>query len=91
MPTAKDSVWYHNPGDWLQEGARVRAKITVFEDGPDSNSHIHALPGELGTVIHVEPGFWPTVRFDRTRTATAVFDVEVEEVVDVIVNAIKEL
>ena len=69
-----------NPGSFLQEGQRVRAKTQVLDlPGQPDPGPIHAEPGELGTVVHTEPGFWPTVRFDRTGTATCVTPQEVEK------------
>lgn len=65
---------------FLQEGQRVRAKVRVFDlPGQPDPGPIHAEPGELGMVVHTEPGFWPTVRFDRTGTATCVTPQEVEK------------
>ena len=66
---------------FLKEGQRVRAKIDVY-DLPETPKPgpLHATSGELGTVVHTEPGFWPTVRFDRSGTATCVTHEEVEKV-----------
>ena len=77
----------------LKVGDRVRARIRVLEEGPNSSydpnaksctpGWLHAEPGELGTVVHADPPqVWPTVRFDRTGTATCVIDEEVERVED---------
>lgn len=69
---------------FLNLGERVRAKTRVF-DLPDTSNPgpVHAEAGELGTVEHTEPGCWPTVRFDRTGTATCVTDEEVEKIDEV--------
>lgn len=69
----------------MKVGDRVRALVTVTEDGmgvgdPSLKSfstaadgaYIHALPGEEGEVVHTQECTWPTVRFDRTGTATCV-------------------
>lgn len=66
---------------FLQLNDRVRAKTQVFDlpGNPDPGC-IHAEPGELGTVVHVQIDHWPTVRFDRTGTATCVTDAEVEKI-----------
>lgn len=66
----------------VEEGDRVRAMIQVLEEGPGGTPNpdakpcetgwVHAEPGDLGTVVHVEPGLHPTVRFDKTKTATCV-------------------
>ena len=73
----------------LKQGDVVRAKVTVTESGnpPGDETatfpqpqYIHAKPGELGDVVHTEPGFHPTVMFRRTKTATIVLPEEVEPV-----------
>jgi hypothetical protein len=65
---------------FLEEGQRVRAKVDVYDlPGTPEPGPIHATPGELGTVVHTEPGFWPTVTFDRTGTSTCVTPEEVEK------------
>ena len=71
-------------------GDRVRATKTITESGKGPGREdakrldpdwIHARAGELGTVEHVDyPLTWPTVRFDRTGTATIVHHSEIEAV-----------
>lgn len=71
-------------------GTRVVANVEHITEGgepPDplatypKASYIHAVKGDLGTVIHVhERDGVATVRFDRTGTATIVFPVEVVKV-----------
>lgn len=66
---------------FLKLGDRVRAKRRVFDlPGKDNPGPIHAEPGEEGVVVHTEFGSWPTVRFDKTNTATCVTDSEVEKI-----------
>ncbi len=70
-------------------GDRVQAKRRILEEGgtgepdpeakPCTKGWTHADKGELGSVVHVEPGYLPTVRFDRTNTATIVSEEEVEK------------
>lgn len=66
-------------------GSRVRALVWVTESGDGRGSlgakfpdpdYVHAKPGELGTIVCVdpEPDGTPTVRWDRTGTATIVRD-----------------
>lgn len=64
----------NDPKVFLTEGQRVKALIQIVED-PD---WVHAEPGDTGVVVFTEPGYYPTVRFDRTDTATIVFPHEVE-------------
>lgn len=65
---------------FVKEGDRVRAKTRIYDlPGQANPGPIHAEPGEEGLVVHVEPGAWPTVCFDRTGTATCVTDSEVEK------------
>lgn len=73
-------------------GQRVRATRTVTESGEPvppgpmptfagpgyAPHHVHARPGDLGTVETVDADGHPTVRFDRTGSATIVGDAEVE-------------
>lgn len=68
---------------------RVKAVIQITESGklpgdpeakPLDSGWIHAEPGELGTVVHSDGGFLPSVRFDRTGTVTCVRDDEIQEV-----------
>lgn len=81
MQDIRNSPFYSCPEKFLTEGQRVRAIATVFDlPGNTDPGPIHAEVGELGTVIHVEPDFWPTVRFDRTGTCTCVTDFEVEPI-----------
>lgn len=71
----------------LKVGDKVRALKTVTESGegegdpkaqfPDPN-YIHATRGDTGKVVHTEPGYLPTVMFDRRGTATIVKSEEVE-------------
>jgi hypothetical protein len=71
----------------MKEGQLVVATCVVTEGGdgngdlcakfPDP-SYVHAVPGDFGTVVHVEPETdVHTVRFDRTDTATIVREDEV--------------
>lgn len=63
-------------------GQRVQATRTITEAGGDqvgdeaalfdSPGYIHARAGECGEVEYVDSDGAPTVRFDRTRTATVV-------------------
>jgi hypothetical protein len=49
---------------------RVVAVRTLEESGFTTGGvHVHAMAGDEGTVEHLEDGL-PTVRFDRTGTAT---------------------
>ena len=81
---SNESPFYSNPGSFLREGQRVRAKIRVWDCPQDSLEKnwgwVSALPGELGTVEHSQPGCWPTVRFDETGCSTCVTDLEVEPI-----------
>lgn len=81
VPSITKSPYYNQPEKFCSLGQRVRAKIRVYDcPGEEDQGPIHAEPGDLGTVVHVEEGFWPTVRFDRTGTATCVTDEEVVKV-----------
>jgi hypothetical protein len=74
----------------LRKGTRVRATRRIVENdtepdktaSPCEGGWVHALPGDVGTVedetVTVDGLEFPTVRFDRTRTATAVFLYEIE-------------
>ena len=78
----------------FERGTCVRALKTITEGGdnspPDLSAdypepgYIHALKGEIGYVVSVDPiynekhKFIPTVRFKRTGTATIVGEDEVE-------------
>lgn len=54
-----------------QNGDRVQAVALVWDlPGRDDPGPLHAVPGDHGTVEHVERWSWPTVRFDMTRSAT---------------------
>jgi hypothetical protein len=77
---AKDSPYYSNPGKWLREGDRVRAKFRIFDlpGKEDDWGWVSAEAGEEGVVVHVEDSYWPTVKFANGR-ATCVTDFEVEE------------
>lgn len=75
----ESSPFYTHPETFLKEGQRVRAKIRVYDlPGNEDQGPIHAEPGEEGVCVFVEEGFWPTVKFDRTGTATCVTDEEVD-------------
>lgn len=73
------------------EGQFVRATHTITEGGTgyqgrDAASfpqpeYIHARAGDIGRVELIDDDT-PTVRFERTGTATVVGDLEIEEVVD---------
>tara|TARA_R100000152_G_C6646971_1_gene89732 strand:- start:234 stop:473 length:240 start_codon:yes stop_codon:yes gene_type:complete len=66
------------------EGKKVVARVQITEGGGPSNDpsaafpdydYIHAEKGELGTVENIDDcngEMLPTVRFDRTGTATLV-------------------
>lgn len=64
----------------LTVGTRVKAGKQITEGGVDGDesakfpapNYIHAKPGDLGTVESIDNDGDPTVRFDRTRTATIV-------------------
>jgi len=72
------------------EGTRVRAVSQITEGGETpgdraaefpARGYIHAEPGEVGVIEHVEEATnAPTVRFERTGTATVVGPQEVEVV-----------
>lgn len=74
------------PKQW-DVGDRVKAVKQITESGklpgnPEADpldcDGIHAEAGEFGTVAHWHEGILPTVRFDRTGTATMVRDDEIE-------------
>lgn len=78
-----DSPFLDHPERFLKVGQKVKAKIRIFDlptAGRGDWGPVHAMAGETGVVVHVEPGCWPTVRFDRTQTMTGVTDLEVEPV-----------
>lgn len=81
VTTLKKNRYFKCPEKFLKLGQRVKAKVSIAEERNDMQYDIfHARPDELGTVIHVEKGFWPTVKFDRTSTSTCVTPLEVEPV-----------
>jgi hypothetical protein len=66
---------------FLTEGDRVEALVQISETFPGASvPHIHAEPGDLGECEFTEPGVYPTVRFERTGTASAVTPEEVRKV-----------
>jgi hypothetical protein len=76
----RTSPFFKNPGDFLKEGQRVRARFRIFDlpGKPDEDwGWVSANAGEMGTVVHAQEGLWPTVRFDQTGCATCVTDFEV--------------
>lgn len=84
---AHESKFFNNPEEFLKLGQRVRAKLVVYDlpgkldpAGAPDTGPIHAHPGDLGTVVHIERGFWPTVEFDKTQSRTDVTDFEVEPI-----------
>lgn len=71
-------------------GMRVRAIASIIEgeDGsgiapdlaayaPGISGYVYAKPGDDGTIEYVDSDGVPTVRFDRTGTATIVGDHEI--------------
>ncbi len=70
-----------SPPQFLALGDRVRARLKIVEEGlvTGVGKHTHAEPDETGVCVHVQKGYFPTVRFDRTKTATIVFPEEVEK------------
>jgi len=64
----------------LNVGDKVTANKIITEGGGDVDlnatfpmkSYVHALPGDVGEVIHLQEEGLPTVRFERTGTATIV-------------------
>lgn len=79
----KTSRFYKRPEKFLKMGDRVRAKFRLFDLPHQSKNDwgwVSAEAGELGTVVHTQKGYWPTVRFDQTGCATCVTDLEVEQV-----------
>jgi hypothetical protein len=62
-------------------GDKVKATKKIREG--DFNGHkvwVHAYPGDTGTVIHINENHLPTVRFDKSLTATLTFSSEIEKV-----------
>ena len=52
-------------------GDRVQANGTLSEVGfHGPGEHEHAAAGDTGRVLFVDTAGWPSVRFDRTGTAT---------------------
>jgi len=79
MSAPSQSETYFDPLFGVDEGDVVQAIKTITEEGneePDPNAKpctrgwVHAEAGDLGVVVHVEPGIHPTVRWHRTGTAT---------------------
>lgn len=84
----------------MKIGTRVRATTQIVENDQAPNSEakpcepgwVHAVEGDEGKVVHVEPlknlsppdfdaeGLGITVGFERTGTATLVLDGEVVEI-----------
>lgn len=68
-------------------GARVCAQMDITEGGDSSSpdpaaefpqkNYVHAREGDLGTVEHISEDDVPTVRFERTGTATIVMEEEI--------------
>lgn len=57
----------------LRFGARVVAAQRVIESNfMGLREWIHAVPGDTGTVVHIDEEGFPTVRWHRTGTATTV-------------------
>lgn len=73
-------------------GMRVKSIDIITEGGdgeaPDFDAKtfvgnpgfVHAEPGDMGTVEYVDDDGCPTIRFDKTGTATIVGDYEIEVV-----------
>lgn len=89
VPTAEDrknysvdvrlSPFFSKPEEFLKLGQRVRANHRIFDLPNDAGADwgwVSAEKDEQGTVVHVEAGYWPTVRFDGGK-ATCVTDTEV--------------
>lgn len=75
----RKSPFFSCPEKFLNVGQRVRAIVRVYDlPGNLDPGPVHAEKSEFGTVVHVEPGYWPTVTFDRTGTSTCVTDLDVE-------------
>ena len=76
----KESDFFACPELFLTMGQKVRAKFRVWDlpnDKSDDWGWVSAEPGEEGEVVHVQDGYWPTVRFASGK-ATCVTDFEVE-------------
>lgn len=69
----------------MEVGTKVKATKQITESGTEGDpaavfpagAYIHAEKGDVGEVVYVENGN-PTVRFERTGTATLVFNSEIE-------------
>ena len=62
-------------------GDKVKAVKLITEDGFNGQDvWTHAEPGNTGEVIHVNKQHLPTVRFEKTGTATIVAPTEIERV-----------
>lgn len=74
------SPYLDAPEKFLRVGQVVRAKFRIF-DLPAGTSEdwgdVRAEEGDVGVVVHVEKGFWPTVSFPNG-TSTCVTDFEVD-------------
>jgi hypothetical protein len=63
----------------MNVGDRVRAITQIAEsDFNDAGTWVHANIGDLGHVVHISEAGFPTVRFDKTGTATVVAPSEIE-------------
>ena len=65
----------------MNKGDKVVAVSEIVEeDFPEKgNTHTHASPDDTGTIVYVDDNGFPTVRFDKTGTATIVFPDEIKE------------
>jgi hypothetical protein len=80
MNTNSDRDLIADPDEFVQNafvGQRVKAIRQIYEvqeRGPDRHAvlEVWAEMGDEGTVVHVQKGYLPTVRFERTGTATIV-------------------
>ena len=77
------SKFHSCPEKFLSLGDKVRAKFRIWDTPNDLGNWgwVSAEKGELGLVVHVEKGCWPTVRFENGRS-TCVMNFEVENVTD---------
>lgn len=76
----KTSPFHDKPGSFLRLGQKVQAKFRIFYLPHKSENDwgwVSAEAGEQGEVVHVQDGYWPTVRFEKTGCATCVTDLEV--------------
>jgi hypothetical protein len=61
-------------------GDKVKAVKQIRENNFNGQeTWTHAEPGDTGEIIHRNEWFLPTVRFDRTGTATIVTPTEIEK------------